>query len=96
MAFGVVNFLQKTNENKSIIVERWICSLVFLEKIVDPKNHFEINWPLIKMFIHQKKMYIFGLNQLLVTITFDLINKHHWKRVYIKIISKHTCRLLGK
>ena len=37
--FGIVDFLQKTNENK----ERRIHSFVFFEEIDDPKNLFEIN-----------------------------------------------------
>ena len=45
----VVHFLQKTNENKStwsIIVVKFNLFVRFLEEIDDPKNHFEINWPL--------------------------------------------------
>ena len=45
--FGVVDFLQKTNENKStwgIIVVKSNSFVRFLEEIDDPKNHFEINW----------------------------------------------------
>ena len=47
--FRVVDFLQKTNENQ------WTWGLIelksnlfvrFLEEIDEPKNHFEINWPL--------------------------------------------------
>ena len=48
--FGVVDFLQKTNENKStwgIIAVKSNSNVHFLEEIDDPKNHFEINWPLI-------------------------------------------------
>ena len=49
--FGVVNFLQKTDENKSTIIVVKSNSLVrFLEEIDDPKNHFEINWPLQELF----------------------------------------------
>ena len=47
--FEVVDFLQKTNENKStwgIIVVKSNSFVRFLEEIDDPKNHFEINWPL--------------------------------------------------
>jgi hypothetical protein len=43
--FGVVNFLQKMNENKStlgIIVVKLNSFVRFLEEIDDPKNHFEI------------------------------------------------------
>ena len=49
MFFGVVDFPQKTNENKStwgIIAVKLNSFLRFLEEIYDPKNHFEINWPL--------------------------------------------------
>ena len=49
MFFGVVDFLQKTNEKKSIwgiIVVKSNSFVRFLEEIDDPKNHFEINWPL--------------------------------------------------
>ena len=42
MVFGAFDFLQKTNENKSI----WgIVVVRFLEEIEDIKNLFEINWP---------------------------------------------------
>ena len=47
--FGVFDFLQKTNENKStwgIIVVKSNSFVRFLEEIEDTKNHFEINWPL--------------------------------------------------
>ena len=46
--FGVVDFLQKTNENKStwgIIEVNSNLFVRFLEETDDPKNHFEINWP---------------------------------------------------
>ena len=44
--FGVVDFLLKTNKNKSHCSKvEIICS--FLEEIEDPINHFKINWPLI-------------------------------------------------
>ena len=49
--FGFVDFLQKTNENKStwgIIVVKSNLFVPFLEEIDDPKNRFEINWPLAK------------------------------------------------
>ena len=52
--FGVFDFLQKTNENKStwgIIVVKSNLFLRFLEEIDDPKNHFEINWPLVRAAI---------------------------------------------
>ena len=47
--FGVFNFLQKTNENKSIwgiIVVKSNSFVRFLEEIEDIKTPFEINWPL--------------------------------------------------
>ena len=47
--FGVVDFLKKTNENKStwgIIVVKSNSSVRFLEEIDDLKNHLEIIWPL--------------------------------------------------
>ena len=47
--FGVVDFLQKTNENKSnwgIIVVKLNSFVRFLEEVKDTKNHFEIIWPL--------------------------------------------------
>ena len=47
--FGVVDFLQKMNKNKStwgIIAVKSNLFVHFLEEIDDPKNHFEINWPL--------------------------------------------------
>ena len=47
--FGVFDFLQKTNENKStwgIIVVKSNSFVHFLEEIEDTKNHFEIIWPL--------------------------------------------------
>ena len=47
--FGVFNFLQKTNENKSIwgiIVVKSNSFIRFLEEIDDIKTPFEINWPL--------------------------------------------------
>ena len=55
--FGVVDFLQKTNENKStwgIIAVKSNSFIRFLEEIDDPKNHFEINWPL-EQFIQTVK-----------------------------------------
>ena len=48
--FGVFNFLQKMNENKStwgIIVVKLNSFIRFLEKIEDAKNYFEIIWPLV-------------------------------------------------
>ena len=48
--FGVVDFLQKTNENKSfwgIIVVKSNSFVCFLEEMDDQKKHFEINWPLV-------------------------------------------------
>ena len=53
--FGSVNFLQKTNENKStwgIIVVKSNSFVHFFEEIDDPKNHFEINWPLGSHFFY--------------------------------------------
>ena len=47
--FGVFDFLQKTNENKSIwgiIVVKLNSFVRFLEEIEDIKTPFEINWPL--------------------------------------------------
>ena len=49
MIFDVIDFLQKTKENKStwgIIVVKSNSFVHFLEEIDDPKSHFEINWPL--------------------------------------------------
>ena len=49
MFFWVVDFLQKTNENKftwGLIVVKLNSFVCFLEEIDDPKNHFENNWPL--------------------------------------------------
>ena len=49
MVFGVINFLQKTNERIRLYYYDTSGRLVFvhfLEEIDDPKNHFEINWPL--------------------------------------------------
>ena len=56
MVFGVVDFLQKTNENKStwgIIVVKSNLFVRFLEEIDDLKNHFEINWPLVKAWVQK-------------------------------------------
>ena len=47
--FGVFDFLQKTNKNKSIwgiIVVNSNSFICFLEEIEDIKTPFEINWPL--------------------------------------------------
>ena len=47
--FGIVDFLQKMNENKStwgIIVVKSNSFFHFLEEIEDIKDHFEIIWPL--------------------------------------------------
>ena len=47
--FGVFDFLQKTNKNKSIwgiIVVKSNFFVRFLEEIEDIKTPFEINWPL--------------------------------------------------
>ena len=47
--FGVIDFLQKTNERIRLYYYDTSGRLVFvrfLEEIDDPKNHFEINWPL--------------------------------------------------
>ena len=41
MVFWGRQFLQKMNENMSNSL------FLFLEEIDDPKNHFEINWPLV-------------------------------------------------
>ena len=49
MTFGVFNFLQKTNENKStwgIIVVKLNLFVLFLEETLCWKNHFEFVWPL--------------------------------------------------
>ena len=46
---GVFDFLQKTNENKSIwgiIVVKSNSFVRFFEEIEDIKTAFEINWPL--------------------------------------------------
>ena len=48
--FGVIDFLQKTNENKltwGIIVVKSNLFVRFLEEIDVPKNNFEISWPLV-------------------------------------------------
>ena len=48
--FGGFNFFQKTNKNKStwgVIEVKSNLFFRYLEEIDDPKNHFEINWPLI-------------------------------------------------
>ena len=50
MVFGVFDFLQKMNENKSnwgIVVVKLNSLVRFLEEIEDTKNHFEIIWPLM-------------------------------------------------
>ena len=57
MVFWVGDFLQKTNENKStwgIIVAKLNSFVHFLEKIDDPKKHFEINWPLSMFLLYIK------------------------------------------
>jgi hypothetical protein len=57
--FGVVDFLKKTNENKStwgIIVVKSNSFVHFLVEIDDPKNHFEIKWPL--QYLEKKKIVI--------------------------------------
>ena len=67
MVFEVVDFLQKTNENKStwgIIVVKSNSFVHFLEEIDDPKNLFEINWPLaqtnfIWLFLVRKPLFDF-------------------------------------
>ena len=46
MVFGVISFLQKTNEQIRLYYYDTPGRLVFvrfLEEIDDPKNHFEIN-----------------------------------------------------
>ena len=50
--FDVFDFLQKTNENKSIrgiIVVKSNSFVRFLEEVEDIKTPFEINWPLKKL-----------------------------------------------
>ena len=47
--FGVFDFLQKMNKNKSswsIIVEKSNSFVRFLEEIKDTKNNFKFIWPL--------------------------------------------------
>ena len=47
--FGVFDFLQETNENKSIkgiIVVKSNSFIRFFKEIDDPKDRFEINWHL--------------------------------------------------
>ena len=47
--FGVIDFLQKTNERIRLYHYDTSDRLVFVRfwgEIDDPKNHFEINWPL--------------------------------------------------
>ena len=49
--FGVVDFLQKTNENKStwgIIVVKSNSFVHFLEETSAWKNHFDFVWPLVE------------------------------------------------
>ena len=58
--FEVVNFLQKTNENKftwGLIVVKLNSFVCFLEEIDDPKNHFEINWPLVSKYVRYWSKY---------------------------------------
>ena len=52
MFFGVVDFLQKTNEKNpiwGIIVVKPNSFVRFFEEIDDPKKLFEINWPLVAL-----------------------------------------------
>ena len=46
--YGVFNFLQKTNKNKSTrgIMNKLNSFVRFFEEIVDTKKTFEINWSL--------------------------------------------------
>ena len=47
--FGILNFLQKTNQNKwtwGIISSKVELVWSFFDKSMTPKNHFQINWPL--------------------------------------------------
>ena len=47
--FGILNFLQKTNENKwtwGIIVAKSNLFVRFFDKSMPPKNPSQINWPL--------------------------------------------------
>ena len=56
--FGVFDFHQKTNENKStlgIIVVKSNSLVCFLEEIKDTKNHFEIIWPLVHTLLDPNK-----------------------------------------
>jgi hypothetical protein len=47
--FGVFNFLQKTNKNKSHSSKiEFVCS--FLEEMSAWKNHFEFVWPLVSQY----------------------------------------------
>ena len=58
--FGVVDFLQKTNKNKSsrgiIVVKSNLFGFFFWRKLMTPKNHFEINWPLVQEFFFEKQI----------------------------------------
>ena len=58
MFFWVVDFLQKTNENKftwGLIVVKLNSFVCFLEEIDDPKKHFEIKWPLVWNAVNKLK-----------------------------------------
>ena len=69
--FGVVDFLQKTNESKStwgIIAVKSNLLVCFLEEIDEPKNHFEINWPLPKVYTNVK-LYILTLSDIYCLVT---------------------------
>ena len=58
--FGVFNFFQKTNENKStwgFIAVKLNSFIRFLEETSAWKNHFEFVWPLEKAFKIRKYKY---------------------------------------
>ena len=69
MVFCVHRFPPKNEPTNSTLLLRFLrstCFRLFLEKIDDPKNHFEINWPLAgtlnwKLFVLWK--HIVGLQK---------------------------------
>ena len=68
--FGVFDFLQKTNENKSTwgaIVVKLNSFVRFLEEIEDTKNHFETIWPLIETKLYQFSKFLLIVSFLLLS-----------------------------
>ena len=58
--FGVFNFFQKMNENKSIwgiIVVKTNSVIWFLEETSAWKNHFDFVWPLLLRFAHWTQLF---------------------------------------